>query len=92
MEIPKINDIVYVDSNFYTGEARVVYINMKSLYSDHLFPIQCEIDDENLNKIDIDFNHGQRVVRFSLSEVLGIQLKEKFILGDEQGSLFDDFS
>ncbi len=91
MKIPSINDIVFVESDFYIGEARVIYVDMKSIYSDHLYPVQCEIDEENLNTIDSEHNHGQRVVRFSLNEVLNIQSKENIIFDDEQGSIFDDF-
>ncbi|MDE1421987.1 hypothetical protein AAG663_22770 (plasmid) [Bacillus licheniformis] len=93
MEIPKINDIVHVDSDFYTGEATVTHVNMQSIYSDHLYPIQCEIDEADLHKIDSELNHGQRVVRFSLKEVLGVrsEAEGKALLDNEQGSLFDEF-
>lgn len=91
MNIPQIGDNVYIESEEYTGEATVTFINQSDLYNHHMFPIQVEIDEGDLHKIH-GFNDGQQMYRTNLKEISGTQSAKKEIVGDEQYSLFDDFS
>lgn len=89
-DIPKIGDTVFIESDRYIGEATVTYIDMSTLFAHHMLPIQVEISEGDLVKID-EFNHGQTMFRTNLKEIAGIQTSDKVIIEDEQESLFDDF-
>lgn len=90
-KIPKVGDIVFVETERYTGDAYITYIDKSSLYADHFLPIQCEISESDLDKID-DFNSGQTMMRFSLKDIVGYQSSKSndVLMDNEQGSLFSE--
>lgn len=105
--IPEIGDVVFINSSNYTGEATVTYILQDYLFLHSFQPIQCEISEENLHKMD-ECNHGQTVYRTNLREISSInsmkeatslsddelddyQSFDHLIADDQQGSLFDEF-
>ena len=98
INIPKVGDVVYIESDKYTGDATVTYIDYSILYVHHQYPIQVEIDEGDLHKMD-DFNCGQTMLRVNLKEIVAIQTPDNVVLDKEhneimvnqQGSLFDDF-
>lgn len=87
-EIPKEGDTVWIECDRYKGDATVTYVANELIYNHHMYPIQVEIPEENLDQFE-DFNNGQTMMRFNLKEVLGIQTPDKMIVSNEQGSLFD---
>jgi hypothetical protein len=72
IHIPKVGDVVYIESEKYKGEATVTYIDYSLLYTHHMYPIQIEIDECDLHKMD-DFNYGQTMLRVNLKEIVSIQ-------------------
>lgn len=86
-------DVVQIETDEYTGEATVFYIDRLHLHVDHFFPIQVEIPEGELYQFS-EFNHGQQFFRVNLKQILGATVskpEEEVFIGTEQGNLFDDF-
>jgi hypothetical protein len=90
LNIPNVGDAVFIQSDEYTGDATVTYVDNKNLYEPHMYPIQVDVDEGELHQFE-EFNHGQQMYRTNLNEIAGIQTQEHIILNDQQFNLFDDF-
>jgi hypothetical protein len=72
----KEGDTVFIQSDCYTGHATITYIDYRSLYNHHAYPVQVEIKENDLDKKLDDFNSGQRVFRVNLKEIVDFQRSE----------------
>lgn len=93
MQLPKLGDSISVKSDFFTGDATIVYINEPSLYAHHEYPIQVEISEADLDQLE-DHNHGQTVFRISLKDIAAEEKSRPAPMKLEenvQGDLFDGF-
>lgn len=93
MELPKVGDSIPVKSDFFTGDAVIVYIDEPSLFVHHEYPIQVEISEADLDQLE-DHNHGQTVFRISLKEIVAGEKSQPAPMTFEenvQGDLFDGF-
>jgi hypothetical protein len=87
-QIPDVGDTVYIDSNSFKGDATVTYIDQSLLFDAHMYPIQVEINEADLDQFT-DFNSGQTLYRTNLTEINAIHNISQEFTGSQQGDLFD---
>jgi hypothetical protein len=86
----KEGDTVFIRSDCYTGYATIAYIDYRSLYNHHAYPVQVEIKESDLDKKLDDFNSGQRVFRVNLKEIVDLRESERTFMDSENDLVAED--